>query len=158
MADSPGPRENCFQGHWCGLVSKWCLTLLWPRGLSPIRLLCPWDLPGENTGAGCLVLLQEILPTQGLNPGLLHWQSLPRCSQYPIDADLFPQRESIVGHRLAPKILCRHLEKAGEKLTLSYFGATKASATVPTWWVNFAFLGSPGLGEIWMGRGECITF
>ena len=26
---------------------------LWPHGLQPIRLLCPWDSPGKNTGAGC---------------------------------------------------------------------------------------------------------
>ena len=31
---------------------------LWPRGLEPIRLLCPWDSPGKNTGVGCHFLLQ----------------------------------------------------------------------------------------------------
>ena len=30
------------------------------------------DSPGKNTGVGCHDLLQEIFPTQGLNPGLLH--------------------------------------------------------------------------------------
>ena len=33
--------------------------------------------PGKNTGVGCHFLLQGILPTQGLNSGLLHllhWQ------------------------------------------------------------------------------------
>ena len=34
--------------------------------------LCPWDSPGKNTGVGCHFLLQEIFPTQGLNPGLLN--------------------------------------------------------------------------------------
>ena len=32
-------------------------------GLWPI--LCPWDSPGKNTGAGCRFLFQEIFPTQG---------------------------------------------------------------------------------------------
>ena len=41
------------------------------QGLQPIRLLCPWDSPGENTGVGSHSLLQGIFPTQGLNPGLL---------------------------------------------------------------------------------------
>ena len=43
------------------------------------RLFCPWDFPGKNTGVGCHFPLQGIFPTQGLNPGLLHWQvdSLP---------------------------------------------------------------------------------
>ena len=53
-----------------------------PCGLQPTRLLCPWDSPGTNTGAGCHAFLQGIFPTQGSNPGLLqllHWQadSLP---------------------------------------------------------------------------------
>ena len=55
---------------------------LWPYGLWPTRLLCPWDSPGTNTGVDSLFLLQEIFLTQGSNLhllGLLHWQagSLP---------------------------------------------------------------------------------
>ena len=41
----------------------------------PVRLLCPWDSPGKDTGVGCYSLLQGIFLTQGLNPGLL------RCRQ-----------------------------------------------------------------------------
>ena len=33
---------------------------------------CPWDFLDKNTGVGDHALLQEIFPTQGLNPGLLH--------------------------------------------------------------------------------------
>ena len=51
----------------CSVVSD----SLWPHGLQPARLLCPWDSPGRNTGVGCHALLQGIFPTQGLNPGLL---------------------------------------------------------------------------------------
>ena len=50
---------------------------LWPRGLVPARLLCPWNFSGKNTGVGCHFLLQGIFPTQGSNPlllHLLHWQ------------------------------------------------------------------------------------
>ena len=36
------------------------------------QALPPWDFPGKNTGVGCHFLLQEIFPTQGLNPGLPH--------------------------------------------------------------------------------------
>ena len=45
----------------------------------PDRLLCPWDFPAKNTGVGYHFLLQDIFPTQGWNPGPLHWQadSLP---------------------------------------------------------------------------------
>ena len=34
-----------------------CLTQCDPRW-QPIRLLCPWDSPGKNTGVGCHFLLQ----------------------------------------------------------------------------------------------------
>ena len=40
------------------------------------RLLCPWNFPGKNTGAGCQFLLQGIFLIQGLNlhlQCLLHW-------------------------------------------------------------------------------------
>ena len=45
---------------------------LWPHGLQPTRLLCPWNSPGKSTGVGCQSLLQGIFLTQGSNPGLLH--------------------------------------------------------------------------------------
>ena len=31
-----------------------------------------WNSPGQNTGVGSLSLFQQIFPTQGLDPGLLH--------------------------------------------------------------------------------------
>ena len=36
------------------------------------RLDSPWNYPGQNTGVGSCSLLQGIIPTQILNPGLLH--------------------------------------------------------------------------------------
>ena len=36
------------------------------------RILRPWNFLGKSTGVCCHFLLQEIFPTQGLNPGLLH--------------------------------------------------------------------------------------
>ena len=41
------------------------------------------EFPGKNTGVDCHLLLQGIVPTQGLNPHLLHWQpdSLPLSHQ-----------------------------------------------------------------------------
>ena len=45
---------------------------LWPHGLYPARLLCPWNSPGKKTGVASHSLLQGIFLTQGLNLGLLH--------------------------------------------------------------------------------------
>ena len=52
---------------------------LWPHGLEPARLLCPWASPGKNTGVGCHFLLQGIFLTQGSNSGspALQADSLP---------------------------------------------------------------------------------
>ena len=55
---------------WSVTRAHSCLTLC----NQLIRLLCPWDSPGKNTGVGCSFLLQEIFPTQGWNLHLLHWQ------------------------------------------------------------------------------------
>ena len=76
----------------CCLAAKLCLTLLWPHGLYPARLLCPWDFPGKNIGVGCHFLLQGIFPTQGSNPCLLHrrwalyhwatWGALVCCTEH----------------------------------------------------------------------------
>ena len=45
---------------------------LWPQGLEPTRLLCPWDFPGKNIGVGCHFHLQGIFPNHGSNTGLPH--------------------------------------------------------------------------------------
>ena len=47
-----------------------------PDGLWPSRLFLPWGFSGKNTGVGCLFLLQGIFPSQGLNPGLLHYRQI----------------------------------------------------------------------------------
>ena len=44
---------------------------LWPHGL-----YSPWNSPDQNTGVGSLSLLQGIFPTQGSNPGLLHYRQI----------------------------------------------------------------------------------
>ena len=50
---------------------------LWPYGMQPARLLCPWDSPGKNAEVHCPALLQGIFLAQGSSPHLLcllHWQ------------------------------------------------------------------------------------
>ena len=37
------------------------------------------DSPGKNTGVGSYSLLQGIVPTQGSNPGLLHFRQILYC-------------------------------------------------------------------------------
>ena len=75
----------CHRRHYPNLSNKDCVCAVmsdsvWPHGLQPTRLLCPWNFPGKNTGAGCYFFLQGIFPgvqTQRLNSCLLcllHWQ------------------------------------------------------------------------------------
>ena len=44
--------------------------------MQPVRLLCPRNSPGKNTGVDCHSLLQRIFQTQGLNCGLLHHRQI----------------------------------------------------------------------------------
>ena len=45
---------------------------LWPQGLQPTRLLHPWDLPGKNTGVGCIFSITPgDLPNPGMKPASL---------------------------------------------------------------------------------------
>ena len=49
---------------------------LQPHGLQPTSLIHSWNSLGKNIGVGCHSFLQEILPTQGLKPGLLHCRQI----------------------------------------------------------------------------------
>ena len=56
-----------------GITVKWkSLSRIWLFATSWTLLYSPWNSLGWNTEVGNLSLLQEILPTQGSNPGLLH--------------------------------------------------------------------------------------
>ena len=61
--------------NFCVLITQLCSSL-WPHGLQPARLFCPWNSPGKNTEVGCHFLLQGIFPTQGSNPSLLHCRQI----------------------------------------------------------------------------------
>ena len=59
------------------LVAQFCPTLCNSMDpMEPARLLCPWNSPGKNTRVGGHSLLQEVFPTQGSNPGLLHCRQI----------------------------------------------------------------------------------
>ena len=76
---SVGVYRNTVQGHYC-VSSSVIPNSLPSHGLSPVRLLCPWDSPGKNTGAGCHFLFQGIFPTQDSNADLRCRHSFPTKS------------------------------------------------------------------------------
>ena len=51
----------------CSVVSNY---------LRPHGIYSPWNSRHQNTGVGNLYLLQEIFPTQGSKPGLLHCRQI----------------------------------------------------------------------------------
>ena len=61
------------------LVTQLCLTLCDPMDCRPPGSSVHMDSPGKNTGVGCHALFQGIFPTQGLNPGLLHYRQILYC-------------------------------------------------------------------------------
>ena len=59
----------------CSVVSD----SLWPHGLQSTRLLCPWNSPGKNTGAGCHCQVDPtsgVLPDPGIKPESLESPAL----------------------------------------------------------------------------------
>ena len=82
MQSKPSTLEPCHPMPWkdcCCQVTSVMFDSLWPYGLQPARLLCPLDSLSKSTRVGCHAILQGILPTQGSNPGLLHWRQTPYC-------------------------------------------------------------------------------
>ena len=71
-------KERAFTS-WRAVLCSVMSDSLWPRGLKPTRLLCPWGFSSKSTRVGGNFLLQGILLTQGSSSHLLHWQvySLP---------------------------------------------------------------------------------
>ena len=63
--------------------SDWLIEISESKSHSIVSNLfaTPWTIqsknyPGQNTGVGCLSLLQGIFPTQGSNPGLPHCRQI----------------------------------------------------------------------------------
>ena len=80
------------QEHWSGLPfpspmhesgkSKCSRSVmsdsLWPPGLQPTRLLCPWDFPGKSTRVGCHCLLHQYALTAANEETGWLWQDEPK--------------------------------------------------------------------------------
>ena len=62
--------DKIYFAYVCACVCAQSCPTLWPHGLQPARLLCPWDSPGKNTGVGCHFLFQGNLPDPGIKPAL----------------------------------------------------------------------------------------
>ena len=61
---------------WTCLSAQLCPTLCNPMDCSLPGSSVHGDSPGKHTGVGCHILLQEIFPTQGSNPGLPHCRQI----------------------------------------------------------------------------------
>ena len=64
--------------QWKGKVKSLSRARLFaaPWVVACTKFLHPWDFQGQSPGVGCHFLLQGIFPTQGSNPGLLHWRQI----------------------------------------------------------------------------------
>ena len=82
----------CALSHVQHFATPWTAT-----PTATVRLLCPWNFPGENTEVGCH--FQGIFLTQGWNLCLLHWQvdSLPLPWAHKIDTLLFLEAYLVEG-------------------------------------------------------------
>ena len=101
--------------------SESCLVV--SDSLRPHGLHSPWNSPAQNSGVGSLSLLQGIVPTQGLNPGLPHCRrifyslihqgiSIPEWWPMPLLQPLPGQ------HPEAFRVLTRSITCSGQKVAL----------------------------------------
>ena len=65
------------------MLSQLCPTLCDPMDCSPPGFSIHGDSPGKNTGVDSHALLQEIFPTQGLNPDLPHCKRMDSLPSEP---------------------------------------------------------------------------
>ena len=88
-----------------------------PRSPALQAYSLPSEPPGKpmNTGVGSLSLLQEIFPTQGSNPGLLHcrqilnqlsYQGSPWLSICLIKSFYYIRTDKILGDNIASVLVC----------------------------------------------------
>ena len=97
------PFQSFLLSHWGSLkvkekVAQLCPILCYPTDCS-LR-----NSPGQNSAVGSLSFLQEIFPTQGLNPGLPHYRQIfyqlshkgsPRILEWPIPSPGDPPKPGI---------------------------------------------------------------
>ena len=71
----PSPTPGAYS-NLCPL-SWWCHPII-PSSVAPFSscLQSFWNSPSQNTGVVSLSFLQQIFPTQGSNPGLLHCRKI----------------------------------------------------------------------------------
>ena len=62
--------------HVLYIVAQSCPTLCDPMDCSPPGSSAQGDSLAKNTGVGCKAILQEIFPTQGSKPGILHCRQI----------------------------------------------------------------------------------
>ena len=102
---------------------------LWPHGLQPTRLLCPWNSPGQNTGVGSHSLLQGIFPTQDSN-------SLQQADSLPAMLSGCPLKDSYKIHDSYKACSC-HIQNSGSWHLMGGLGGRRVgrqdSYQLPQW-------------------------
>ena len=98
--------------------------------LQPHGPYSSWDSPGQDTGVGSLSLLQEIFPTQGWNPGLLHCRRI-----------LYHKRSSPTFFLTRLVLNLTPLEMCEFKVCVSHW-ETKISKASTSWqkWIDFSLI------------------
>ena len=104
---SHSPANICLKSCCCVccvLSRAGTSNSLQSHGLWSVRLLCPCNFPGKNTGVGCHALLQGIFPTWGSNLCLpaspaLQADSLSQHTQQQLFKQMFAGECDVDGFR-----------------------------------------------------------
>ena len=83
----------------CVLSPQSCLTLCDLMDCSPPNSSVHGNSSGKITGMVCHAFLQRIFPTQGSNPGPLHWRQILYHLSY--QGSLYIENVLVIGHIMA---------------------------------------------------------
>ena len=72
----PPKKKNQLMWFYASVSRSVVSNSLQPHGLYPARLLCPWGFSRQEYWSGLPCPFTGDLPTQGLNPGLLHCRQI----------------------------------------------------------------------------------
>ena len=139
-------------------VSQLCLTL-W----DPMDYNSPWNSLGQNTGVYILSLLQEIFPTQGLNPGLLPCrlilyqlshkgsQGILQCIAYPFSSGSSwgrnQTRVSCIAGRFFTNWAMREGWEAGECVSKGHLRKIISGTYICVLWLCVHYLGGASVSS-----------
>ena len=139
---------SCSMGG--GLISKSCPTRLWPHGLEPTRLPCPWKFSSKNTWVSCHFQEKEIATLTSIHDSEIEPAS-PACQADSLPLSHLEVHTTSQGSESTPTSL--NFSRAEEKNHTLVTGSNLTSGfclfAFPGWEISWVLATLLGNNPIW---------